>query len=168
MRRRRDPSRLPSVPRGPTSAAPRDHLTRLAPRDALERAVRLLAGARRAGIAPPVRATCLLVDVAGMKATNAAGGFSAGDDLLRAAATSLRAIAPDARLLARLGGDELVALFTGPAAPDSAAAACRRAADSAAPRLRAGWVEIEPGESPRALFDRLYARCRAGDPPAAG
>lgn len=135
-------------------SAPRDALTRLAPRDAFERVLRRLAAAGRGSTA------CLLVDVVGMKAANAAGGFSTGDALLREAAARLRAITPAARIRARLGGDELVALFSGRRARELAAEACRAAGAVETPRLRAGWVELAPGESPRALVDRLYARCR--------
>ncbi len=108
-------------------------------------------------------ATCLLVDVVGMKAANAAGGFSAGDALLRDAAARLRAITPSALIRARLGGDELVALFTGKRARALAEEACLAAGAAASPRLRAGWVELAPGESPRLLIDRLYARSREDD-----
>ena len=163
---RRDPARGRASVRiapGKRLGGPRtDPLTGTATRDVLERALRRLAGPSVSADPRPVHAACLLVDVVGLKAANAVEGFSRGDDLLRRAADSLRTIAPTARVIARLGGDELVALFTGPRARDEADAACRLAGGVASPRLRAAWAEVERGVPPAALFDRLYARCRGG------
>ena len=135
-----------------------DPLTGLSARDALEA---LLAGddktAAAAGIA------CVLVDVVGLKQTNTQHGFSAGDALLRRAAERLRALAPDARLLARLGGDELVAVFVGAAAATRAAETSTAAAAPETPPLRAAWTTLQGGERPPELFDRLYADARRGD-----
>jgi len=158
----RDPSRRP---RGPACsrrrtvvhachhdhAPPVDPLTGLSQRDALE--ATLGAGGTLA---------CVLVDVVGLKQTNAVEGFSAGDALLRRAAERLRRLAPDARLLARLGGDELMAVFVGPAAAERAAETSAAAAAAESPLLRAAWAEVLGGEPPTELFDRLYAAARRG------
>ncbi len=110
-----------------------------------------------------------MVDVVGLKSANEQGGFSAGDALLRLAADRLRELAPDARLLVRLGGDELVAVFTGPAAAERAARSAAAAlADGSSPRLRAGWTARLPGEPAAVLLDRLYANARHGLHPSPG
>ena len=54
----------------------------------------------------------LYIDVDGLKVTNDRHGHSAGDDLLRSAATVLRASFRDADTVARLGGDEFVVIAT--------------------------------------------------------
>ena len=159
----RDPSRRPQGPacsrrRTVVHACHHDHgpaldpLTGLSARDALE--TLLSAGGVIA---------CVLVDVVGLKRTNATDGFSAGDALLRRAADRLRSLAPDARLLARLGGDELVAAFVGPTAAARAAEASAAAAAPETPLLRAAWTALVGGERPTELFDRLYAASRRGD-----
>jgi hypothetical protein len=146
----------------------RDPLTGFAPRDALEAVVRRLARTRPhrgdapAGEDPSAPGIAgVLFDVIGLKNANACGGFSAGDALLRRAAARVRNLAPDARLLARLGGDELVVVFTGPAAASRAAGVCAEAStDGALPLLRAGWLTVRRGESPAGFFDRLHAAAR--------
>lgn len=150
---------LPRSRRPPADEA--DPLTGLASRRRLERALARLGATRcadRTGAAP--RGACLLVDVVGLKGVNHERGYSAGDRLLVEAAARLRTVAPTARLIARLGGDELVALFTGPHAAAEAAEACRQAADGL-PRLRAAWEALRPGEGPAPLVDRLHAACRS-------
>lgn len=52
----------------------------------------------------------LYVDLDGLKVTNDRHGHSAGDDLLRSAASVLRASFRDADTIARLGGDEFVVI----------------------------------------------------------
>jgi diguanylate cyclase (GGDEF)-like protein len=52
----------------------------------------------------------LYIDLDGLKATNDRHGHSAGDDLLRAAASVLRSSFGDADTIARLGGDEFVVI----------------------------------------------------------
>jgi diguanylate cyclase (GGDEF)-like protein len=54
----------------------------------------------------------LYVDLDGLKATNDRHGHAAGDDLLRSAASVLRASFRDADTIARLGGDEFVVIAT--------------------------------------------------------
>lgn len=54
----------------------------------------------------------LYVDLDGLKATNDRHGHSAGDDLLRSAATALRAAFREVDTIARLGGDEFVVIAT--------------------------------------------------------
>jgi GGDEF domain-containing protein len=164
----RDPSRRPQGPacsrrRTVVHGCHHDHgpaldpLTGLFPRDALE----ALLGEDKAAAAAGI--TCALVDVVGLKQTNALHGFTAGDALLRLAAGRLRSLAPDAHLLARLGGDELVAVFVGPAAATRAAETCTAAAAPESPPLRAAWTALASGESPSELFDRLYAAARQVD-----
>ena len=135
-----------------------DSLTGLSTRDALEALLTL-----DAKTAPASSIACVLVDLVGLKQTNILHGFTAGDALLRRAAERLRSLAPDARLLARLGGDELVAVFVGPTAAARAAEASAAAAAPETPPLRAAWTELEEGEPPTELFDRLYAAARRED-----
>jgi diguanylate cyclase (GGDEF)-like protein len=135
-----------------------DPLTGLSARDALEALLTLdVKAAAASSIA------CVLVDLVGLKQTNILHGFTAGDALLRRAAERLRSLAPDARLLARLGGDELVAVFVGPTAAVRAAETSAAAAAPETPPLRAAWTELKKGEPPTELFDRLYAASRRGD-----
>lgn len=156
----RDPSRRP---RGPAAFRRRtvvhgchhdhgpaaDPLTGLAARDTLEAVI---------GAEGPI--ACVLVDLVGLKQANATAGFTAGDALLQAAAGRLRMVAADARLLARLGGDELVAVFTGPASAARASESAAAATAPGTPPLRAAWTERREGETPGELFDRLYAAAR--------
>ena len=134
-----------------------DRLTGLSARDALEALLPLDAKTAASSIA------CVLVDLVGLKQTNILHGFTAGDALLRRAADRLRALAPDARLLARLGGDELVAVFVGPTAAARAAETSAAAAAPETPPLRSAWTELQKGEPSTELFDRLYAAARRGD-----
>ena len=129
-----------------------DHVTGLAPRGAIE----ALLAAR--DVSTPL--AVVLCDVVGLKATNDRDGFTAGDTVLRRAADRLRMAAAGATLLARLGGDECMAVFTG---PDAAAAAKRARAVLAAPGdppLRAAAGKCRPHESVAAFVDRLYAILR--------
>jgi diguanylate cyclase (GGDEF)-like protein len=57
------------------------------------------------------RATVLLADVDGFKAINDSRGHAAGDDVLRAVAGVLRAVAPAGGRAYRIGGDEFAVLF---------------------------------------------------------
>ena len=165
----RDPSRRPqgaacSRRRTVVHACHHDHgpaldpLTGLAGREALEALLTI-----EPNTAAASTIACVLVDLVGLKQTNMLHGFTAGDALLRRAAERLRSLAPDARLLARLGGDELVAVFVGPTAATRAAEASAAAAAPEMPPLRAGWTELQAGEPTTDLFDRLYAAARRGD-----
>ena len=130
-----------------------DHVTGLQPRGELEA---FFAGRRdaAAGLA------LLMCDVVGLKEINERDGFAAGDTSLRRAADRLRAAAADADILARLGGDELVAVFTGPGAPASADHAAATLVGGFSPPLRAAAIVQKPGETCGAIIDRLYAIVR--------
>jgi diguanylate cyclase (GGDEF)-like protein len=104
---------------GQPVAAPVDFITGLQPRAALE--TRL----RAAPAAPAEQLALLGIDVVGLKQVNETDGFLAGDRLLAEAAAALTAATPTAALRARLGGDELVAVFTGATAAAAAAAATK-------------------------------------------
>ena len=131
---------------------PPDHVTGLAPRGAIE----ALLAAR--DVSTPL--AVVLCDVVGLKATNDRDGFTAGDAVLRRAADRLRAAAPGATLLGRLGGDECVAVFTGPAAATAADRVMAILAGPGDPPLRAAAGECLPHESITAFVDRLYAILR--------
>ena len=127
-----------------------DHVTSLASRTDLERTLERLA---RSGD----RFALVLCDVVGLKGTNERDGFHAGDARLRAAADRLRAAAADALLLARLGGDELVAVC-----PDAASASTIAATLVAhgSPQLRVAADARRDDEPVATLVDRLYAMLR--------
>jgi diguanylate cyclase (GGDEF)-like protein len=88
-----------------------DPMTGVANRRAWEEAV---AGAERdAGDRREELVTVVLMaDIDHLKAVNDAFGHAAGDELLRAFASTLVATAPQGALVARLGGDEFGVLFT--------------------------------------------------------
>jgi len=132
-----------------------DHVTGLALRGDLQRLLGSLLGPE--GPRPVALVIC---DVADLEAVNAGRGFLAGDAVLASAAAALRVAAADALLLARLGGDELVAVFAGPAAPAAANKAAHSLTASAAPRLHAAAVIAETADTPGSLIDRLYATMR--------
>ena len=133
----------------PPVSAP-DHVTSLAPRADLERTL-----ARLAAAGDPF--ALVLCDVVGLKGTNEREGFHAGDERLRAAADRLRAAAADATLLARLGGDELVAVC---ADAGSARAIAAALAAAGTPELRVAADGRRDDEPVAALVDRLYAMLR--------
>ena len=133
-----------------------DHVTRLDSRGALEA---FFAGRRDATDALAL----VMCDVIGLKEVNEQDGFGAGDTCLRAAADRLRSAATDADLLARLGGDELVAIFTGPQAAASAERTAANLAGSSTPPLRAAAIVQKQGENFGALVDRLYAIVRRSE-----
>lgn len=90
--------------------AQEDPLTGLANRRHLEaQALQMLAAARRAGGSAAVVA----IDLDGFKAINDTFGHHAGDLVLRGVAARLAAKTPPSGLLARTGGDELVAFLPG-------------------------------------------------------
>jgi len=131
-----------------------DHVTGLASRTVLEALLRECIGTPR----------CLAVvicDVVGLKQVNEQGSFLAGDAVLGKAADRLRRAAAGADLLARLGGDELVAVFIGPEAAARASAARELLAKgSGAPPLRAGMLVAQPDDTRATLLNRLYATVR--------
>jgi diguanylate cyclase (GGDEF)-like protein len=131
-----------------------DHVTGLAARGTLE------AFLARPDFAGPHLAV-VICDVIGLKQVNEQESFLAGDAVLRAAAERLRREGQGADLRARLGGDEMVAVFSGPEAAARAEAAVRRLAEhGTGPRLRAGMIVTTPGETRESLVNRLYARVR--------
>ncbi|MFM9025792.1 MAG: diguanylate cyclase domain-containing protein [Planctomycetaceae bacterium] len=130
-----------------------DHVTGLEPRSRLhERLERLARG--------PGPLALVICDVVGLKVVNEREGFLAGDAVLRRAADRLRAAAAGADLAARLGGDELVAVFIGPDGPAAAGRAATVLAASGDPPLRVAAVTAEPNEPPGPLIERLYAAMR--------
>jgi diguanylate cyclase (GGDEF)-like protein len=130
-----------------------DHVTGLEPRGSLE------AFFARCNDTPAPLAL-VMCDVVGLKNVNEQQGFAAGDDCLRQAADRLRAAAGEAAILARLGGDELVAVFTGPRASTAADDAVTHLAAVASPPLRAGAIVRKRDETCGATIDRLYAIVR--------
>ena len=130
-----------------------DHVTGLETRGTLETFL-----ARSGGTATPL--AVVMCDVVGLKAVNEQTGFAAGDAQLRAAADRLRIAATDATMLARLGGDELVAIFTGPQAAADAERTVSNLAAGCLPSLRAAATVQKPGENCGRLIDRLYAIVR--------
>jgi len=98
-----------------------DELTGLANRRAFDRDIaHAVAQARRAG--EPL--SLLTVDVDHFKLVNDTQGHAAGDVALQAVATALRAAARESDVIARIGGDEFVALLLNCDAPGA-----RRVAD---------------------------------------
>ncbi|MFM8802871.1 MAG: diguanylate cyclase domain-containing protein [Planctomycetia bacterium] len=130
-----------------------DHVTGLASRATLEAFF---------ATSPPEAAPVALVmcDVVGLKAVNEREGFHAGDDCLRRAAERLRTAAADAAILARLGGDELLAVFSGDEALTAAARAALQLAAGFEPTLRAAAILKREGETWGAAVERLYAIVR--------
>jgi diguanylate cyclase (GGDEF)-like protein len=110
-------NRLADAYRSAAQRARLDPLTGLANRLAWDEAFATAATA--AGDGTPV--AVLALDVNGLKRANDLHGHAAGDDLLVAVATTLRAVAQPASIVARIGGDEFAALFIGPAAERCAA-----------------------------------------------
>jgi len=141
-----------------------DHVTGLAPRGILEATLAKHCGTagvpKGAGEAPRLMAVTIL-DVVGLKAVNERDGFLAGDAVLHAAAERLRQAAGSASLLARLGGDELVAVFLGAQAGEQAALAAQTLADrTGQPSLRTAFVVASDDDTPATLIHRLYATLR--------
>jgi len=100
----------------------------------------------------------LIVDVVGLKQANEARGFLAGDDLLRAAAARLREAATAALIAARLGGDELIAVFR--RAEEAERVLRSLAAADEPPRLRGALAAGTAADTRETLIDRLYATVR--------
>jgi diguanylate cyclase (GGDEF)-like protein len=73
----------------------------------------------RAGLGPGRHCALLVADVDGLEGINDTRGHAAGDDVLRAAAGLLRAVAPPGGRAFRVGGDEFAIVFEC-ASPDAA------------------------------------------------
>ena len=132
-----------------------DFVTGLQPRSALEDLL-------RAVTADPSETVAILgVDLVGLKQVNETAGFLAGDSLLAEAAATLRAATPAAAMQARLGGDELVAVFTGGDASTAAEAGQDVLKQASRPALRCGVIIRQPDEPPPQLLERLYAAIRS-------
>jgi diguanylate cyclase (GGDEF)-like protein len=130
-----------------------DHVTGLASRAALEAVF-----VDRRGAAD--RLSVLLCDVVGLKSVNEKEGFLAGDAVLRMAADRLRAATPGATVQARLGGDELIAVFVGDEAAEQAARAAAVLAACRSPAMRSAAGAAAPNEPAGPLIERVYAAMR--------
>jgi len=140
---------------GQQVAPPVDFVTGLQPRSALEDLLRTVTAASVVPVA------ILGVDLVGLKEVNENAGFLAGDRLLAEAAATLRAATTAAAMQARLGGDELVAVFTGVAASAAAKAAQDALEMARRPAIRCGMIIRQPDEPPQQLVERLYAAIRS-------
>ncbi|MBB3950814.1 putative bifunctional diguanylate cyclase/phosphodiesterase [Aureimonas jatrophae] len=101
-----------------------DHTVR---RDALTGiANRLSFGARLGTLARTGERTVILVDVDHFKTLNDTHGHDIGDLVLTRVSQRLRAAAPDAAEIARIGGDEFALLYEGEEAGRRSRAACQR------------------------------------------
>jgi diguanylate cyclase (GGDEF)-like protein len=127
-----------------------DHVTGLATRGELHRVLEAEQGVL----------AVVICDVVGLKAVNERDGFLAGDALLRRAAERLRRAAAEAALAARLGGDELVAIFVGTDAAARAEAVAAAVAGPGMPAMRAASVAVIAREPPGSLIERAYAAMR--------
>jgi len=139
-----------------------DHVTGLESRSVLEA---FLANRLTGSVYAPARIdeplAVVIVDVVGLKNVNAKEGFLAGDALLRTAASRLRRACKQACLIARLGGDELVAVFTGTDAERNAwQSVGEMRVDSSEPQLRSSLTMAHSTDSPSALIDRSYSEVR--------
>ncbi|WP_062016171.1 bifunctional diguanylate cyclase/phosphodiesterase [Aureimonas sp. AU4] len=101
-----------------------DHTVR---RDALTGiANRLSFGARLGALARSGERAVILVDVDHFKTLNDTHGHDVGDLVLTRVSQRLRAAAPDAAEIARIGGDEFALLYEGEGASRRSRAACER------------------------------------------
>ncbi|MFM8709072.1 MAG: diguanylate cyclase domain-containing protein [Planctomycetia bacterium] len=130
-----------------------DHVTGLASRATLEAFF-------TTSVPEATPVALVLCDVVGLKAVNEREGFHAGDACLRRAAEQLRAAAAGAAILARLGGDELLAVFCGTAAIGQADRAAAKLAAESVPTLRAAAILKQREETCGAAVERLYAIVR--------
>lgn len=121
-----------------------DVLTGLANRLAWEEALVDVAGGGRVGV--------VLGDVDRLKQVNDTHGHEMGDELIRAVAGAIRAVADDAVLVARLGGDEFGCLL--PDADDARCADLARRLDAAVRSL----PPVVPGAPVSASFGGASVR----------
>jgi diguanylate cyclase (GGDEF)-like protein len=127
-----------------------DHVTGLATRGDLH----CLLESRHLAVA------VVIADVVGLKAVNERDGFLAGDAVLRQAAERLRQAATEATIIARLGGDELVAVFAGPQAVQRARMTAATIVAVGMPLMRAAAMEAKPAEMTGSIIERAYAAMR--------
>ena len=101
------------------------------------------------------------IDVVGLKHVNDTDGFLAGDTYLAAAAARLIDATTHSQLQARLGGDELTAIFLGSQALEHATAAKEELlAYSEPPQVRCGIVAAVANDTAALLIERLYIAIR--------
>jgi diguanylate cyclase len=116
-----------------------DALTGLGNRRAFDRRLgtSLAADAAVLGL-PPVGApvSLLMIDIDHFKRVNDSYGHAFGDQVLRALAQVLKALAPEGSLAARVGGEEFALLLPGTAMDDARALAEKLRATVAASRIR--------------------------------
>jgi diguanylate cyclase (GGDEF)-like protein len=133
-----------------------DPMTGLANRRAWEEAVvvaeQAVGSRHRRGMTTVV----LMADMDHLKVVNDHFGHAAGDDLLRAFASTVASVAPEGAMVARIGGDEFGVLFSAPA--DGA-----RAVDDLVQRLRAAMMQCTIPCGERVSASLGMASC----PPAA-
>ncbi len=159
-----------AVLRSTRDEADTDMLTRVANRRGFERgAVRRIAAARRDGD----RVAVLMLDLDHFKQVNDGFGHATGDMVLQAVAQAICAAAPADALVARLGGEEFVALFGGTTAQRAVLTgeAIRAAVADLGPHLprttiSGGIAMLRPDDTLATLLDR--ADRRAYDAKAAG
>ena len=117
-----------------------DALTHLPNRTALHESV-------AAALAGPGLVGLAFLDLDGFKEVNDSLGHEAGDDLLRAVATELRAAVEGDAVLHRLGGDEFVLLMPDAGTEDAAVAEAERLIASLSRTFRLGDRVVEIGAS---------------------
>ncbi|MFB9378211.1 diguanylate cyclase domain-containing protein [Kineococcus gynurae] len=124
-------------------AATHDELTGLLNRRGLGEAL-----GRAAAQARPGQGLGLVyADLDGFKRVNDRHGHAAGDDLLVAVARRLRTVLPAGAVVARMGGDEFVALLPGLAAPAGLATVARAVEDALRAPVETGERRLRVGVS---------------------
>jgi diguanylate cyclase (GGDEF)-like protein len=128
-------------------AASEDPLTGVGNRRALDDALRRVqsdATSSEGGGATPSPVSLLVIDLNEFKTINDTYGHVVGDEVLRAVATAIRAVARSEDVVARLGGDEFVVLARGADAHTGARLAVRVAEAVAALSVgtRAGAITL--------------------------
>ncbi|MDN3921993.1 GGDEF domain-containing protein [Roseateles violae] len=159
-----------------------DALTGLANRRAFEQRLNeCVVGGAGAAAGAAAEAPCLVLgDIDFFKKVNDSFGHSFGDHVLRAVAQTLKGVAADAALPARVGGEEFALLMPRAALPDAQKLAEAMRQSVAASRIRrgdrlqsiervtisVGVTQLAVGESANDFFERadraLYASKRSG------